>query len=125
VRITLFAALIVSLVATAGCTKSGSNASSDPWCKVAKERHVEFDTAHALDARALSEFAKIEAQAPAEVRDDLHTVRTLAVSFRKGDAKLLEDPKVIKNLLDAVDQVNGYLRRECHARIPEKTAARP
>jgi hypothetical protein len=118
VRITLLAALMVPLLAATGCTKAGStDAATRGWCKLATERRAEFDTTHVLDARALSQFAKIEAQAPAEVRGDLHTVRTLSVSFRKGDAELFRDPTVIPRLVDAIQKVNRYLRTECHARI--------
>jgi hypothetical protein len=109
--------IAAALTLSAGCGgDSGSNRSA--WCKLVSSGNNAFGTKDPLDKNAQAEFAKIAAQAPAVIRDDLQTVRQGTLGFWHQDPEFLDDLATQQRFREAVLRVDEYLRKKCGADFP-------
>jgi hypothetical protein len=118
VSFVLFAATALALLA-AGC---GDDPHPNAWCRLATKGNMVFDTRSVFDADAQREFRRIEAEAPAAIRDDVRTARLGALDFQSG-ADRFADAKYRARFLDAVKRVNEYLHDECGVDVTPRTDA--
>ena len=116
----LFAATALAVLAV-GC---GDDAHPNAWCRLATKGNAVFDTRSVFDADAQREFRRIEAEAPAEIRDDVHTARLGAIDFWQGADQFRTDPEYRARYLGAVKRVNEYLQDECGVDVTPRTNAR-
>jgi hypothetical protein len=121
VRSTSLALLLSAALAVFSATGCGSDdGTNNAWCKVAKQKHSAFESDNVADKGAIAQFAKIEAQAPPEVRDDLRLVREGGLAFLRSDPAFSNDPQRTQAAVDARKRVDQYLEDECGIDIPTR-----
>ena len=117
-RLPLLAVVLASMVVSAGCGGGHDNA-ANRWCTLVRHKTFAFQTKDVLDRRATTEFERVAAQAPAPVRSDLRTVMRSIRALLGGNAAYYRDPRNVRAFGAAIGRTNSYLRKQCHAEIPQ------
>jgi hypothetical protein len=108
----LVGATVIGSVALAGC---GAHHAATGFCASIQRGHSAFnstDPAHA--SRALAEFDRVAASAPAAVAPDL---KTIAAVIRKP-TQVVNNPALVKRYFAAIAHVDRYLHQSCGLTVP-------
>lgn len=100
-----------------GCS---ADREANGFCAEIEHGHAAFDSVDKQESkRALAEFDRVVATAPAAIAPDLKTVGTELALFY-NDPKAFTDPVGFKRYTTALDRVDKYLRETCGIRIPRR-----
>jgi hypothetical protein len=108
----LVGAVLIGAAAVAGC---GPTHDATGFCATIERGHAAFDSTDQSHApRALAEFDRVTAAAPASVAPDLSTV----ASVLRDPAVLANNPTLVKGYFAAIARVDRYLHRTCGLTVP-------
>ena len=108
---------VAATVVVGGCR---SDREANGFCAEIERGHAAFDSIDTDHSdRALAEFDRVAASAPASVAPDLQTVGAQLALFY-NDPKAFVDPAGLKRYAAALDRVDEYLRATCGIRIPSR-----
>lgn len=117
VRAAVLAIAVGVFAAVAGGCSSRHEAVG--FCAEAKRGHAAFDTLDERRApRALAQFDRVVATAPAGVAVDLKVVSETVALLYSNPVKLANDPALVKRYRASLDRVDQYLRQTCGFHIP-------
>jgi hypothetical protein len=108
----LLGATLIGATALAGCSEHHE---ATGFCATIRRGHSAFNSTDAAHAkRALAEFDRVAASAPATVAPDL---KTIAAVIRKP-TQLVDNPALIKRYFAAIGRVDRYLHQSCGLTVP-------
>ena len=115
-RALLMLGLVVAVLggssAIAGC---GPKHEATGFCAAIRRGHSAFDsTDQAHAAKALAEFDRVAASAPAAVAPDVKTV----ASVIRDPRQLVHDPALTQRYLAAIARIDRYLQATCGVSVP-------
>jgi hypothetical protein len=112
----LVASVALGSVLLAGC---GTHHAATDFCATIRRGHSAFNSTNEADAkRALAEFDRVVASAPAPVAPDLRTVSVFLHALYRDPVAVAKDPPLVERYRVATGRVDRYLHRACGIAIP-------
>ena len=114
--------LLVAAVAAAGGVGGGSsNRNARGFCAMIDHQHAAFDSVKLADApKALPEFDRTAARAPAAIAHDLGVVSAFLTRLHDDPSSLAGHPEIVKRYAGATNRVDSYLHDTCGVTIPRR-----
>jgi hypothetical protein len=108
---------VVAAVVAGGC---GGHREASGFCSQIHRGHAAFDSIDdvARASRALAQFDRVAASAPATVVPDLQTVSSVLSLLYHHPKAFVKDPGTFRRYVEARDRIDQYLRQSCGVGIP-------
>jgi hypothetical protein len=111
--------LVFGLVGVAVVGGCGAHREATGFCATIRRGHGAFDSTDAAHAtRALDEFDRVAASAPATVAPDLKVVSAFLSALYHDPASVAKDPAAFERYAAATGRVDSYLHDTCGVHIP-------
>jgi hypothetical protein len=111
--------LVFGLVGPALVGGCGAHREATGFCATIRQGRSAFDSTDVAHAsRALAEFDRVAASAPATVAPDLKTVGSFLRALYGDPASVAKHPALFERYAAATKRVDAYLHQTCGVHIP-------